>query len=118
MGGVKEGIREDILASLWAHIKEKKLKKPGKRVQIICDDLLRDVCDGKEVITTLQVTKYLSQNLTEKTSNSPAKPKSPGRPKKVPAKAKSPESPKKAPAKKPEKVEEKETQFVAAPPPR
>ena len=69
---ISRGERSEISKLLWAYIKEKDLQNPDKRTEIHTDDLLRAVCGGEEVITSLQVTKHISSNITissDQTSN-------------------------------------------------
>ena len=62
--GMEEGERKEISAELWKYIKEKDLQNPKNRREILCDDLLKEVCSGETKLTTLQVTSHLNKNIT------------------------------------------------------
>ena len=61
--GVEKGKKSEINDLLWNYIKENQLQNEKDRREIICDDLLKELCDGNDKVFALVVTKYLNLNL-------------------------------------------------------
>ena len=61
---VQEGERQEISKLLWEYIRSQGLQKAEKKSLIVCDDLMKAVCDGEDCINTLHVIKHLNRNLT------------------------------------------------------
>lgn len=55
--------RSEITKKLWDYIKGKNLQNPENKREIIADDALRAVFDGKDKVTMFEMTKLVSNHI-------------------------------------------------------
>ncbi|XP_047329109.1 protein TRI1-like [Impatiens glandulifera] len=58
--GVPEAARSDVMKKVWDYIKLHNLQNPSNRREILCDDKLKTIFDGKEKVGMLEIAKLLS----------------------------------------------------------
>ena len=51
----------------WAYIKTKDLQNPGNKREILCDEALKAVFQGKDKVTMFEMNKLLTPHLSKKT---------------------------------------------------
>jgi len=56
--------RGQVMKKIWEYIKGKDLQDPQNRRDIIADDKLRPLFDGKDKVNMFEMTKLLSKHLT------------------------------------------------------
>ena len=56
--------RSEVVKKLWVYIKEKDLQDPSNKRNIVADDNLKKVFDGKEVVNMFEMTKLISKHLS------------------------------------------------------
>ena len=56
--------RSEVVKKLWVYIKEKNLQDPSNKRNIVADDNLKKVFDGKEVVNMFEMTKLISKHLS------------------------------------------------------
>jgi hypothetical protein len=49
----------------WAYIKTKDLQNPGNKREILCDDALKAVFEGKDKVTMFEMNKLLTPHLSK-----------------------------------------------------
>lgn len=55
--------RGDVVSKIWAYIKRNNLQNPANKREILADDKLRPVFDGKSKVTMFEMNKHLSKHL-------------------------------------------------------
>lgn len=56
--------RSEVVKALWVYIKENNLQDPANKRNIIADENLKKVFDGKEVVDMFEMTKLVSKHLS------------------------------------------------------
>ncbi len=57
--------RGQVMKKIWEYIKGKDLQDPNNKRDIIADDKLRPLFDGKDKVNMFEMTKLLSKHLTK-----------------------------------------------------
>lgn len=57
--------RSEVTKKLWAYIKENNLQDPNNKRDILADEKLKAVFDGKERVNMFEMTKLVSAHLTD-----------------------------------------------------
>ncbi|KAL5539928.1 hypothetical protein UlMin_042967 [Ulmus minor] len=60
--GVFESSRANAVKQIWSHIKLHSLQNPVDKREIICDNKLKSLFEGKEKVNFLEVGKLLSRH--------------------------------------------------------
>ncbi len=63
--GAKPLPRTELTKQLWVYIKANNLQDPKKKTQIIADDKLKAVFDGKKSVSMFEMTKLVSGHVTK-----------------------------------------------------
>ena len=63
--GAKPLPRTELTKQLWVYIKANNLQDPKKKTQIITDDKLKAVFDGKKSVSMFEMTKLVSGHVTK-----------------------------------------------------
>ena len=63
--GAKPLPRTELTKKLWVYIKANNLQDPKKKTQIIADDKLKAVFDGKASVSMFEMTKLVSGHVTK-----------------------------------------------------
>ncbi|KAG9446071.1 hypothetical protein H6P81_012199 [Aristolochia fimbriata] len=58
--GVSEVSRVDAVKKIWDHIKANNLQDPSNKRQILCDEKLKTIFDGKDKVGMLEIAKLIS----------------------------------------------------------
>ncbi len=56
--------RSEVVKALWVYIKKHDLQDPKNKRNIVADDKLKAVFDGKEVVSMFEMTKLVSKHLS------------------------------------------------------
>ena len=56
--------RSEVVKELWAYIKKNDLQNPANKRNILADDNLKKVFDGKGEVTMFEMTKLVSKHLS------------------------------------------------------
>lgn len=56
--------RSEVVKKLWVYIKGKNLQDPTNKRNIIADENLKKVFDGKAVVNMFEMTKLVSKHLS------------------------------------------------------
>ncbi len=56
--------RTEVTKKLWDYIKSNNLQNPSNKREIIADDNLRAVFDGKDKVTMFEMTKLVSNHVS------------------------------------------------------
>lgn len=56
--------RSEVVKKLWVYIKGKNLQDPANKRNIVADDNLKKVFDGKSVVNMFEMTKLVSKHLS------------------------------------------------------
>ena len=56
--------RSEVVKKLWVYIKGKNLQDPNNKRNIIADDNLKKVFDGKSLVNMFEMTKLVSKHLS------------------------------------------------------
>lgn len=56
--------RTEVVKGLWVYIKKHDLQDPANRRNILADEKLKKIFDGKDVVTMFEMTKLVSKHLT------------------------------------------------------
>jgi upstream activation factor subunit UAF30 len=67
--GTNELSRPQITKELWVYIRAKNLQNPSNKSQINCDEKLKKVMGGEEMVTMFSMNKYTSAHIGEKSGN-------------------------------------------------
>ncbi len=62
--GSKPIPRTEVTKKVWDYIKKNNLQNPKKKTEIIADDLLKEILDGKKSVTMFELTKHISTHLS------------------------------------------------------
>ncbi|KAI3980352.1 hypothetical protein MKX01_003891 [Papaver californicum] len=65
LGGVPEASRTDAVKKIWVYIKANNLQNPSDKRQIICDEKLKSIFDGKDKVGMLEIAKLLSPHFVK-----------------------------------------------------
>ncbi|MCA9388540.1 hypothetical protein KC644_02135 [Candidatus Berkelbacteria bacterium] len=57
--------RSEVTKKIWAYIKENNLQDPENKRNIVADEKLKAVFDGKDVVNMFEMTKLVSAHLTD-----------------------------------------------------
>ncbi|KAE8677517.1 ABC transporter G family member 14-like isoform X1 [Hibiscus syriacus] len=63
--GSSEASRADATKKIWEYIKLHNLQNPANKKEIICDEKLKTIFDGKDRVGMLEVAKYLSPHFVK-----------------------------------------------------
>jgi len=55
--------RGDVVSKIWAYIKKNNLQNPSNKREILADDKLRAVFDGKSRVSMFEMNKHLAKHL-------------------------------------------------------
>lgn len=58
--------RQLVTKKIWEYIREHDLQNPEDKREIICDEALKKVMDGRKTVTMFTMNKYISPHLLEK----------------------------------------------------
>jgi chromatin remodeling complex protein RSC6 len=56
--------RSEVVKKLWVYIKGKNLQDPANKRNIVADENLKKVFDGKSVVNMFEMTKLVSKHLS------------------------------------------------------
>lgn len=56
--------RSEVVKALWVYIKKNDLQDPKNKRNIVADDNLKKVFDGKAVVNMFEMTKLVSKHLS------------------------------------------------------
>ena len=57
--------RGDVVSKIWAYIKKNDLQNPKNKREILADDKLKPIFDGKAAVSMFEMNKYLAKHLTK-----------------------------------------------------
>ncbi|KAM0935753.1 putative transcription regulator SWI/SNF-BAF60b family [Dioscorea sansibarensis] len=57
--GVPEVSRPDALKKIWEHIKLHQLQNPANKREILCDEMLKSIFDGRDKVGMLEIAKLV-----------------------------------------------------------
>ncbi|KAH7571601.1 hypothetical protein ACOSQ2_014500 [Xanthoceras sorbifolium] len=60
--GSSQASRTDAVRQIWSYIKTHNLQNPQNKREIICDEKLKAIFDGKDVVGFLEIGKLLSRH--------------------------------------------------------
>jgi chromatin remodeling complex protein RSC6 len=55
--------RGDVVSKIWVYIKKNNLQNPANKREIVADDKLRKVFDGKPAVSMFEMNKHLAKHL-------------------------------------------------------
>ena len=55
--------RGDVVSKIWAYIKKNNLQNPSNKREILADDKLKPVFDGKAKVSMFEMNKHLAKHL-------------------------------------------------------
>ena len=55
--------RGDVVSKIWAYIKKNNLQNPANKREILADDKLKPVFDGKDKVSMFEMNKHLAKHL-------------------------------------------------------
>ena len=61
--GAGKVTRGDVVSKIWAYIKQHNLQNPQNKREIIADDKLKPVFDGKASVTMFEMNKHIAKHL-------------------------------------------------------
>ncbi len=56
--------RGEVVSKMWAYIKQHELQNPANKREIVADDKLRAIFDGKDSVDMFEMNKHLAKHLT------------------------------------------------------
>ncbi len=56
--------RTEVVKELWVYIKKNNLQDPANKRNIVADENLKKIFDGKEVVSMFEMTKLVSAHLS------------------------------------------------------
>jgi len=56
--------RSEVVKALWVYIKKNELQDPQNKRNIVADENLKKVFDGKDVVNMFEMTKLVSKHLS------------------------------------------------------
>jgi chromatin remodeling complex protein RSC6 len=57
--------RGEVVSKIWDYIKKNNLQNPANKREILADDKLKPVFDGKDKVSMFEMNKYLAKHLTK-----------------------------------------------------
>nr|GEX29099.1 hypothetical protein [Tanacetum cinerariifolium] len=63
--GVNESARTDAVKKIWEHIKLNQLQNPLNKREIICDEKLKTIFEGKDKVGFLEIAKLLAPHFVK-----------------------------------------------------
>ncbi|KAL6129196.1 hypothetical protein ACLB2K_072549 [Fragaria x ananassa] len=63
--GAAESSRAEAVKQIWDHIKLNSLQNPANKKEIICDNKLKELFEGKEKVNFLEIGKLLSPHFVK-----------------------------------------------------
>ncbi|PWA68162.1 SWIB/MDM2 domain-containing protein [Artemisia annua] len=63
--GVNESARTDAVKKIWEHIKLNQLQNPMNKREIICDEKLKTIFEGKDKVGFLEIAKLLAPHFVK-----------------------------------------------------
>ncbi|XP_050385197.1 protein TRI1-like [Argentina anserina] len=63
--GAPEASRAEAVKQIWSHIKLHELQNPANKREIICDNKLKEIFEGKEKVNFLEIGKLLSRHFVK-----------------------------------------------------
>ncbi|XP_021978812.1 upstream activation factor subunit spp27 [Helianthus annuus] len=63
--GVSESARTDAVKKIWEYIKSNELQNPTNKKEIICDEKLKTIFDGKDRVGFLEIAKLLAPHFVK-----------------------------------------------------
>src|SRR5580658_3692588 len=61
--GAGQITRGDVVSKIWAYIKQHNLQNPANKREILADDKLKAVFDGKPAVSMFEMNKHLAKHL-------------------------------------------------------
>ena len=58
--------RGEVVSKMWDYIKKNNLQNPANKREILADDKLKPVFDGKDKVSMFEMNKHLAGHLTKK----------------------------------------------------
>ncbi|MBB4153395.1 chromatin remodeling complex protein RSC6 [Sphingomonas jinjuensis] len=55
--------RSQVISKVWDYIKSKNLQNPENKREILADENLKKVFDGRDKVTMFEMNKYISKHL-------------------------------------------------------
>ncbi|HTI67287.1 MAG TPA: SWIB/MDM2 domain-containing protein [Caulobacteraceae bacterium] len=55
--------RGDVVSKIWVYIKKNNLQNPANKREIVADDKLKKVFDGKPAVSMFEMNKHLAKHL-------------------------------------------------------
>ncbi|KAI3739442.1 hypothetical protein L2E82_29846 [Cichorium intybus] len=65
--GVSESARTDAVKKIWQYIKLHELQNPTNKREIICDEKLKTIFDGRDKVGFLEIAKLLAPHFVKTT---------------------------------------------------
>jgi chromatin remodeling complex protein RSC6 len=56
--------RGEVVSKMWAYIKQHNLQNPTNKREIVADDKLRAIFDGKDRVDMFEMNKHLAKHLS------------------------------------------------------
>lgn len=56
--------RGEVVSKIWEHIKKNNLQNPANKREILADDKLKKLFDGKDKVNMFEMNKYFSKHLS------------------------------------------------------
>ncbi|ESR50579.1 hypothetical protein WN944_019556 [Citrus x changshan-huyou] len=63
--GAPEASRSDAVRQIWAHVKTHNLQNPENKREILCDEKLKAIFEGKNAVGFLEIGKLLSPHFVK-----------------------------------------------------
>lgn len=57
--------RSDVVSKMWDYIKKNNLQNPENKREILADDKLSRIFDGKKKVSMFEMNKHLSKHLSQ-----------------------------------------------------
>ena len=61
--GAGQVTRGDVVSKMWAYIKKNNLQNPKNTREILADDKLKPIFDGKAAVSMFEMNKHLAKHL-------------------------------------------------------
>lgn len=65
LGGVSESPRTEAVKKIWEYIKLHELQNPTNKKEIICDEKLKTIFDGRDRVGFLEIAKLLAPHFVK-----------------------------------------------------
>jgi len=56
--------RTEVVSKVWEYIKANNLQNPANKREILADDKLKSVFDGKEAVSMFEMNKFFAKHLS------------------------------------------------------